>query len=172
MIPALTFVPRETLGTQIKLFFEKGDVHQQEARETSNEMSKQYMQELESAINNHRFVKGKFYIAAVTKKEHLFDNVMKTVFIVRKTDPWPEYGMTLYSFNNDTNELKLEWIIPSKEEVAYMLDHLGYGWDKKLIDDIANYKRFLDFKVQKLSQSSSMETKEEITKYWHELCRL
>ena len=130
---------KKTLGMQILENAAKNDGQfLQDVRETTDEMGKQFLKELGEVITNHRGVSGKYYINVILKKEIMFENVVKAIFIARRTRPRPEWNSTLYSFNNDTQDLILEWVLPSANEAEFMLKD-PEGWDPSLIKNVFDF---------------------------------
>jgi hypothetical protein len=148
MIPELVNFPgsalnptpkKKTLGQQVLENAAKYDGQfLQDVRETTDEMGKQWNRELGKIIEGNKHLVGKYYINIILKKEIMFENVLKAIFVIRRTRPTPVWNSTVYSFNNDTQDLLLEWVLPSADEAAFMLRD-PEGWDPSLIKDIYDF---------------------------------
>lgn len=60
-----------------------------------------------------------FFVVVITKKERLFENVIRNYFINRKSCPTPEWDQAVYSYNHKDDHLKFMWVIPAKDICEY-----------------------------------------------------
>jgi len=132
-----------TLGQQLIDYAEKNPYgYTQEVRETTDEMGKRYNDELQSVILRHRNIKGKYYILCIMKKEIFAENVMRCLFVARRTPPTPEWNQIVYSYDNTDDALRLEWILPSPGEAEMVLND-PLGWDCFLVECIEKFRKGL-----------------------------
>lgn len=69
---------------------------------------------------------GDFYIAVITKKERLMQNVLRNYFLVRESCPTPDYDQAVYHCRKRDNAVELLWTIPNIQACErYKVDPLG-----------------------------------------------
>lgn len=66
-----------------------------------------------------------FFIVVLTKKEPLFDNIMRNYFFPRKSCPTPTYDQVVYQYLFDADAIKFLWVIPDKETCEIYKDNAG-----------------------------------------------
>jgi hypothetical protein len=120
----------KTLGLQLLEKFnpdEKGH----ECRETVLEyIQDRFGPELDKVIKEHKKFADKYYIWIVKQDlAPMGPDVKKINIVVRKTKPIPKYETMLFSYSNKSNDLRLEWVLPTEE----------------LSETIANNKKDFDF---------------------------
>ena len=86
------------------------------------EMQKSFASELSDTINKNRHLNSLYYIKVMFRKDRLMSNVIRQQFIAPYfAKPLPDYDISLYSFDNRTQELKYYWTIPDPDSCAYMM---------------------------------------------------
>ena len=130
---------KKTVGQQVVEVQEKyGGTKTQTARETTNEMSKEYLMSLEKIINDHQNIKEPYFILEILRPDPFLEGVIKLTHVARRTRPKAEWGLALYKVDNAGGELIYEWGLPRAEE-AYLMMQDPEGWDAKLIKDIRDH---------------------------------
>lgn len=64
-----------------------------------------------------------FYIVVITKRERLLPNVYRNYFIHRRSCPTPEHDQTVYSFNKQSGDIKLLWVVPDQQACQYLMNN-------------------------------------------------
>lgn len=86
---------------------------------------------LEKVISTHRDFAKKYYIWIVNQELAHFE-AKKINFVVRKSKPTPKWETILFSYDNTSSDLRLEWVLPTKEGGEAMLESPD-AWDPQLI---------------------------------------
>jgi hypothetical protein len=87
------------------------------------EADKEFIKELENIITNHKHYDDVYYIQVILKKEPLLENVIRRYFVVRKSPPLPTYDTSLFSYDNQKEQLFFHWSIPDPTSCHYILTH-------------------------------------------------
>lgn len=85
------------------------------------EMQKSTGKELDDIISRHRHYEKRYYIQLLYQRDRIIPNLIRQKFIIRKTRPEPIYDTTLFSYDNETSELKHHWTIPDEETCQQLL---------------------------------------------------
>lgn len=85
------------------------------------EMQKSVLREIEDIIQNHKTYAKKYYIVYMIIRDRIMTNAIKQKFIVRRTRPAPNYDCSLFSYDNERDELLFHWTIPDEEACEYIL---------------------------------------------------
>jgi hypothetical protein len=97
-----------------------------------------------------------FYIAVITKREHLAQNTIRIYYESKYDCPTPSYEQTVYKIKENSCDWSLLWTIPAKEVCSYMKKN------KMLIPpeewELLGY--VLDFDQGKLDQKAQLENGE------------
>jgi len=133
---------RETLGTQLlKTYEEHMKSSPIEAGELAHEGGKSYMKMLIETVEDHRNIRGIYYIQVIPKKELYAGNrAIYFRFFARRSEPLMEDDMDVWYVNNKTCELRLEWSLPHWSEFDIFLRNPDEH-DKNLIKWILKYKK-------------------------------
>lgn len=109
-----------TVGAEAVKLLSNPD-EKQLVKDTSNEMIKDYMDNLESCVRRYKDWTDPFYVVVLNRRERLLVNVIRNMFFARKTLPTPEYDQTVYYYDPKTDELRYLWTVPDKETVMDMV---------------------------------------------------
>ena len=93
--------------------------------------------ELEEIIKTHKDYAKHYYIWIVSQDLAHFE-AKKINFVMRKSKPLPKWETILLSYDNRSNELKLEWVLPTKEGGEAMLEN-PRDWDPMLTSSILEH---------------------------------
>lgn len=85
------------------------------------EMQKSTAKELDDIISRHRHYEKRYYIYLMYQRDRIIPNLIRQKFIVRRTRPEPIYDTSLFSYDNESSELKYHWTIPDEETCQYLL---------------------------------------------------
>lgn len=111
------------------------------------EMQKNLAISLEETIARHKDIQGKYYIKVMYRKERVVPNAIRlNVIAPYFAKPAPEYDVSLYSFDNSTNELKYYWTIPDEETCQYLLVNAS-SLPKEEKELLAFVQQFVDGKL-------------------------
>lgn len=69
---------------------------------------------------------GDFYVVVETKKERLFENVIRNYFFGRLSAPTPTWDQTVYKFHRNDELLEFLWVVPSQDTCAYLTMNKNY----------------------------------------------
>lgn len=118
-----------------------------EVQEIIDEYKDDYTKEMENTLraNADRYM-APFHVVVLTKKEPWAVNVVRNWFIARQTRPkaswlrsnYPNYLNTVYSYNQNSGELKILWSLPSKQESEVVLQN-SHLYDPQLVKWIEDY---------------------------------
>lgn len=90
--------------------------------EQTNEQLSDYDKNIEEAVQEGlKKYHGDFYIAVLTKKERLMQNIIRHYFIPRQTCPTPEYDQTVYKYNRSNHSINYLWTLPDKQAYYFLL---------------------------------------------------
>lgn len=112
-------IEREKVGAVSTRLLEKAD-GKQGVVDTQREADKEYFQEIEKCVNNHKEWKDPFYVCVLHKRERLLENVVRRYFLGRKSIPTPEYDQTLWRYYPHSGNLEFIWCIPDKNTTLWM----------------------------------------------------
>ena len=70
---------------------------------------------------------------------------MNVVFGVTPNRPSPDWKCILYSYDNRSQKLKLEWVLPQSIEIAKVILAHEEGFDRIMVNSI---KKFLKGELQ------------------------
>jgi len=107
----------------------------QTVAETTEAMSKDYLESLHKVIKDHEHIKEPYYIIEVLKPDSFLEGVIKLTHIARRTKPRSQWGIAVFEVDNEKGECRYLWGLPKAEEAFIMMQNPG-GWDAKLISDI------------------------------------
>lgn len=120
-------------------------------------MTKGYMDELIDCAekNLSQFAKD-FYIAVLTKKERVFQNVIRNYFVARQTCPTPSFDQSVFKVKKEAQQLQYLWTVPSKETCEYL------QYNRLLVDpeehELLTYvMQFSSGQLDKLAQKENNE---------------
>jgi len=89
--------------------------------DTSLEMQKNIVPQIEECVKNHTDWTDPFYVVIINKRERLMVNVIRQYFIGRKTLPTSDYDQTVFKYFPNNGDLKFLWTVPDKESVAHII---------------------------------------------------
>lgn len=83
-----------------------------------------YMNNLWQAVDNGRkfFGVDVLYVAVLTWRERLIQNVMRNKFRPRITCPTPTYAQSCWKYEKEHDRLQLLWTIPDRDSCTMLLD--------------------------------------------------
>ncbi len=87
------------------------------------EADKEFVKEIEEIIRTHKKFAPKYYIQVVLKKERLMENVIRRYFFKRKSEPIADFDTTLFSYDNEKEQLYFHWTVPDPTTCHYLLTH-------------------------------------------------
>lgn len=133
---------RQTFGEQLNANTEKQirSPDRQEVGETMNEMGKDFLKELSSAISNARLkgVKGRIYVQVVEQPLQWGRNMVKHTFFVRKTRPTPDQSTYLYSHDEGAESPVFEYCLPEVAHLPFVYSH-PQMFSRKYLQDITDW---------------------------------
>jgi hypothetical protein len=130
---------KKTFGQQVvENHARNGGRFTQTIRETTSEMAKEYLRSLWKIVEDHQNYKEPYYIMEIIQPDQYLEGVIKMKHIARKTRPLPEWGVALYSVDNQTGILKYEWGLPTVGEAEIVMSN-PEGWDAKMVKDIRDF---------------------------------
>ena len=121
------------------------------------EMTKGYMDELmDCATKNLSQFTNDFYIAVLTKKERVFQNVIRNYFVSRATCPTPSFDQSVFKVKKEEEQIQYLWTVPSKETCEYL------QYNRQLVDpeehELLTYvMQFSSGQLDKLALSENKE---------------
>lgn len=99
-----------------------------------------------------------FYIAVITKREHLAQNTIRIYYESKYDCPTPSYEQTVYKIRENSCDWSLLWTIPTKDVCAYMkAERMNIAPDQW---ELLGY--VLDFDQGKLDQKAQLENGEVV----------
>jgi hypothetical protein len=120
---------KKTVGEISTDLLAKSHENKHTAYDQMQEQLTDYDKNLYECVDNYKKkYQGDFFVAVLTKKEHLMANVIRHYFIARQTCPTPNYDQAVYKYNATSCIIEFIWVIPSKPYCLHMLDnytHLG-----------------------------------------------
>jgi len=128
-----------------------------ETRNVVEEYGKdRFLPVLEDVIASHRDFAPFYYIWIVNQELPEYD-AKKINFVIRKSKPTPKWETVLFSYDNKSNDLRLEWVLPTAEGGAAMLENKD-GWDplliKSLVENLPDLQRQ---QAAMVSQATSLQ---------------
>ncbi len=123
---------KKTLGTEYLERFNPDEKGYETRNIVEEYGSKTFGPMLEKIMSTHRDFGKKYYIWVVNQEIAHFD-AKKINFVVRHSKPTPKWETILYSYDNSSSDLRLEWVLPTKEGGEAMLEN-PMGWDPQLIE--------------------------------------
>jgi hypothetical protein len=102
------------------------------------EYLKQIRETIEKRANDPEWQK-RYYLYVLVKKNSILHRVIEIYVQPRHTRPIPEPGLTLWSYDPKTKDLKLEWVLPKRQAFHTYLDNPN-AFDPFLIDCIRKYQ--------------------------------
>lgn len=176
-VPPFTPEVKKTLGQQIyENHIKYAGQFTQTARETTDEMGKEYMKSLEKCLSMNSKIRKPYFIYEILRPHSVFPNVIECKHIARFTEPLPEWGTALYKVDNVSGEWWYLWGLPHEIEAARFMVN-PFGFEKKTIDDIVSFEKYLielpklisneDIPALKMSTQKRDEAAEKLLKHWH-----
>lgn len=110
-----------------------------EVGEIIDEETKVFWNQVDGIIRGHREYAPVYFISVHTQKDPFSINVVRRRWIVRKSCPDPDWNSEVYSYNNKTAELRLEWVLPTMQDSISILKN-KHMYDEKLIRFIKDQK--------------------------------
>ena len=106
------------------------------------EMQKKLPKILDDIIANHKNYADEYYIVIEYQRFRLLPNVIRMYQWVRKTRPSPGYDLSLFSYNNKTNELKYYWTLPDMDTANTMVQNQEKipKEEKQLLQFVLDYR--------------------------------
>ena len=98
-----------------------------------------------------------FYIVVLTKKEPLFENIIRNLFHHRKSCPTPQYDQVVYQYQYKQDALKFLWCIPDKEtcEVYKTYKSVVQPEERQLLQFVLDFDRgMLDQLARRLNNEA------------------
>ena len=109
----------------------------QSLMDTSKEMQKQYLPEIEKCIKTHEKLWSEpFYVVVITKRERLIVNSIRQYFLARQTLPTPDLDQTVFKYTPATGDLKHLWTVPDHGSIDYLIRnrHLVVKAEQQLLE--------------------------------------
>ena len=72
---------------------------------------------------NRPALEGDFYIAALLKKERLFENTLRNYFVPTLACPTPHFDQTVYKYNAKKEDIEFLWVVPDQETCEIFLEN-------------------------------------------------
>jgi len=94
--------------------------------DTQREIDKQYFQQIEECVKNHKGklgFTGDFFVTVISKKERVMENVVRRYFIARESLPTPNYDQTVWRFNQKAGDLQYLWTVPDHNTCQEMFNN-------------------------------------------------
>ncbi len=111
-----------TVGSYVKEILSNPNLDRgQSLKDTSLEMQKKMLPEIEKCINNHKHWDDPFYVVIINRRERLMVNVIRQHYVARKTLPTPDYDQSVFKYFPKTGDLKYLWTVPDKMSVDYLV---------------------------------------------------
>lgn len=92
-----------------------------EVGEIVNEYHKVFEKMMNSIIEKHRDYAPLYFIDVLMQKDPFNVNILHRRFVVRRTCPLPTWNSEVYSYNNASSQLKLEWVLPNEQDSANIM---------------------------------------------------
>lgn len=90
--------------------------------EIQREVHKDYIDNLKTAVDRGLLsMKHDFYVVVITKKEALFEKVLRNYFAERGTCPTPDHDQTVYKYHYNSGNLEYLWTIPDRQTCEVFL---------------------------------------------------
>lgn len=149
-LPPLAEVARKLVATEgeHQKSFGKGQV---ESGDLVNSFGKSYLASLDEAIRRHVHVSYKYYIQVLSRHLPIGSSHrgQEWKFVVRSTKPKMEHTQDVWSYDNKTSTLTLEWSLPHIFEMKNFL-RARSTYDPKIIKDIEAYLRLTGVNLDEL----------------------
>lgn len=110
----------KTVGEHVKKLLDTADDNQS-LMDTSNEMTKEFLPQVEECIKNHADWIEPYYVVIINKRERLMVNVIRQYFLARKTLPTPDYDQTVFKYFPFSGDLEYLWSLPDKNTIEYLI---------------------------------------------------
>lgn len=110
-----------------------------EVGEILAEYAREHEKEMNDIILKHRTYSPKYCISVHTQKDPIKINVIRRRYFVRKTCPLPEWNSEVYSYDNRSCELRLEWTLPSEQDSINIIKNKDI-YDKDLVKWIQDFR--------------------------------
>ena len=114
--------PKKTVGAHSLDLLKKADTGQS-IMDTSKEMLKEFLPQVEECIKIHSSWIEPYYIVVINKRERLMVNVIRQYFVARKTLPTADWDQTVFKYNPSSGDLKYLWSLPDKNTIDYLIVH-------------------------------------------------
>lgn len=88
-----------------------------------SEYQKKWLEQMEEIVASHKTYADKYYILQWIQKEYGFINLLRNKCFVRRTRPDPDWNTDCYSYDNRSQEFKVEWTLPPKESATTILNN-------------------------------------------------
>lgn len=136
--------PAEVTSNIGKAVYEgqKQKTYHVDAIDLQREMFKQLPKKLDEVIASHKDYADEYYIVIENQKFRLLQNAIRQFIVVRKSRPLPHYDMSLFKYNNKTQQLTYEWTIPDLETTELMYDNRASvpNSEKQLLEFVIRFK--------------------------------
>ena len=109
-----------------------------EVGEILSEYRKVFEKMMEGIISKHRDYAPVYFIDVLTQKDPFRVNLVHRKFVVRKTCPLPTWNSEVYSYDNKSDKLCVEWVLPSEQDAMNILKNEAINdqslvmWIKKM----------------------------------------
>lgn len=138
-----TVADRPTIGSLLYQTQEEASKQYVEVGEYVEEVGKhEYMKQLRESIEKRigdPAWKDLYYLLVLTRKNAVLTRITEIYVQPRHTRPSPEPGLTLWSYDPSSSDLKLEWVLPNKHAFKMFLQTESYT-DPFLIACIKKYQ--------------------------------
>jgi hypothetical protein len=88
--------------------------------DTQREVDKEYFQEIQKCVENHKDWNSPYFIVVHVKKEQLMENVIRRYFIGRQSLPTPQWDQTVWRYTPITGDLEFLWTLPDESTGVFM----------------------------------------------------
>mgnify|MGYP003620727196 CR=1 FL=1 len=110
-----------------------------EVGEIVEEQNKIFAKMMGEIIATHRKYAPVYFISVWSQKDPFMVNVLKRKYIVRKSCPDPDWNSEVYSYDNRSDKLTLEWVLPTEQDAATILKNKEM-YDPSLISFIQKHQ--------------------------------
>lgn len=116
----------------------------QDVYDTTNEINKKYLDEVQECIKNHSHFNEPFYIVVLYKIEKLMQNVIRRYYVGRLSLPTPSWSQDVWRYNPATGDLEFIWSLPEKSVAMWLVDR-----PHDIKDEHKQLKNFVVYHLEK-----------------------
>ena len=100
----------------------------QEAVHKGAEGNKPFEEELWTCVERGKqlYPNSPFYIVVMFRRERLMDNVVRQMFLPRRSCPSPQTDQSVWRYLPGIDELEFMWVVPDRETVHEILRNRAF----------------------------------------------